>query len=185
MQNTSYGTCNEPIFFDDASVAVESRIMSMRIELAYDELDKIRELFVEYQTEISINLCFQNFEDELANLPGKYALPEGRLYIATLNEKLAGCVALRAIDEEHCEMKRLYVRKQFRGFGIARALVEKIINDAKNTGYSKMLLDTFFSMQDAISLYRKFGFTEIEPYYNNPNNDVIYLGLDLCGYNDA
>jgi len=157
----------------------------IKIELAYDEIDKVKELFTEYQAEIGIDLKFQNFESELAELPGKYALPDGRLYIAALNTNLtgsanlAGCVALRAIDKERCEMKRLYVRKQFRGFGIARALVEKLINDAKTIGYSKMLLDTFFSMKDAIALYRNFGFVETEQYYGNPNNDVLYLGLDL------
>jgi len=158
--------------------------MSVQIKLAYDELDKVRELFIEYQAEIGINLRFQNFEDELANLPGKYALPNGRLYIVTSNDSLIGCVALREIDKERCEMKRLYVRKQFRGLGIARTLVEKIINDAKSIGYEKMFLDTFFSMREAIALYQDFGFIEVEPYYDNPNNDVLYLGLDLRGCSD-
>jgi len=153
--------------------------MSLQIQPAYAELDKIRDLFTEYQVTMRLDLRFQNFEEELALLPGKYALPYGRLYTAMFNGNLAGCIALRAIDKERCEMKRLYVRAQFRKLGIGRALVEKIIDDAKNIGYLRMLLDTSASLQDAISLYRTLGFVDIDPYYNNPNDNIVYLGLDL------
>jgi len=153
--------------------------MAIKIEPAYANLDEVRELFVEYQTTMGLDLSFQNFEDELADLPGKYALPRGRLYIATFKDALAGCIALREFNKESCEMKRLYVKAKFRRLHIGHALVERIINDAKSIEYTRMVLDTASSMREAISLYRKLGFVDIEPYYNNPNNDIVYLGLDL------
>jgi ribosomal protein S18 acetylase RimI-like enzyme len=153
--------------------------MSLQIQLAYAELDKVKELFTEYQVTMRFALRFRNFEEELALLPGKYALPYGRLYIAMFNGNLVGCIALRAIDKERCEMKRFYVRSQFRKLGIGRALAEKIIEDAKNIGYLCMLLDTSASLRDSISLYRTLGFIDVDPYYNNPNDNVVYLGLDL------
>jgi ribosomal protein S18 acetylase RimI-like enzyme len=111
----------------------------LQIQLAYAELDNVRKLFIEYQVSMGLDLRFQNFEEELALLPGKYALPYGRLYVAIFNGNLAGCIALRAINEKYCEMKRLYVRTQFRKLGIGQALTEKIIDDAKNIGYTHML----------------------------------------------
>jgi len=153
--------------------------MSLQIQPAYAELDKVKELFTEYQVTMRFALRFQNLETELALLPGKYALPSGRLYIAIFNGNLAGCIALRAIDKERCEMKRLYVRAPFRKLGIGRALAEKIIDDAKNIGYLHMLLDTAASLQDALSLYRTLGFVDIDPYCNNLADNVVYLGLDL------
>jgi ribosomal protein S18 acetylase RimI-like enzyme len=153
--------------------------MSLQIQLAYAELDKVKELFTEYQVAMRFVLRFRNLEEELALLPGKYALPSGRLYIAVFNGNLAGCIALRAIDKERCEMKRLYVRAQFRKLGIGRALAEKIIDDAKNIGYSCMLLDTSASLRDVISFYRTLGFIDVDPYYNNPPDNSVYLGLDL------
>jgi len=153
--------------------------MSLQIQLAYTELDKVKELFTEYQVTMKSVLRFQNLEEELTLLPGKYALPFGRLYIAIFNDNLAGCIALRAIDKERCEMKRLYVRTQFRKIGIGRALAEKIINDAKNIGYNCMLLDTSASLRDAISFYRTLGFIDVDPYYNNPPDNSVYLRLDL------
>ncbi|MDR0425228.1 MAG: GNAT family N-acetyltransferase [Clostridiales Family XIII bacterium] len=153
--------------------------MLLKIQPAYDELDKVRELFVEYQTTMGLDLCFQNFEDELAFLPGKYAEPQGRLYIATFDGSLAGCIAVRPFGGGACEMKRLYVRPQFRALGVGRALAEQAINDARHIGYARMLLDTLSSMKGAIALYRKLGFTDIEPYYYNPGDNVVYLGLAL------
>ena len=155
--------------------------MSLQIRTAYDEPDKVRELFVEYQTTMGLDLRFQNFNDELANLPGKYAEPLGRLYIATYDGNLAGCIAIRAIDEESCEMKRMFVREAFRRLGIGRALAEQVIRDAKSIGYARIILDTASTMREAISLYRKLGFVDIEPYYNNPNDGIVYLGLALGG----
>ena len=153
--------------------------MSLQIHPAYAELDNVRELFIEYQMSMELDLRFQNFEEEISCLPGKYTAPYGRLYVAIFNGSLAGCIALRAVNENYCEMKRVYVRVQFRKLGIGQALTEKIIDDAKNIGYTRMLLDTSSSMQSAISLYRKLGFTDIDPYYNNPNDGIVYLGLDL------
>lgn len=146
------------------------------IEPGYDRLDEVKEMFREYQVKMGLDLCFQNFEDELACLPGKYALPEGRLYLACFDGELAGCIALRRFDETTCEMKRLYVRDRFRGKKIGMELVSLIISDAREIGYSRMVLDTYGGvMRAAVSMYRKFGFTETKPYYNNPNEGVLFL----------
>lgn len=154
----------------------------LKLELAYDRLDEVREMFREYQVTMGLDLCFQNFEDELASLPGKYAQPEGRLYLAAFGGEIAGCVALRKFAGDVCEMKRLYVRDKFRGKQIGRALVEKIISDARAIGYGSMVLDTYKdTMREAVSLYRRYGFTETAPYYNNPDGGVIFLELDLRG----
>lgn len=152
----------------------------LKLELAYGRLDEVRELFREYQTTLGLDLCFQDFEGELASLPGKYAGPRGRLYIASVGGELAGCIALRAFAGRCCEMKRLYVREKFRGQKIGAALVEKIISAAKEIGYNRMVLDTYAgTMKDAVSLYRGFGFAETEPYYDNPNEGAFFLGLNL------
>ena len=153
--------------------------MSLQIELAYDNLARVKELFLEYHAKLGIDLCFQSFQRELDTLPGKYAPPLGRLYTAAFGSDLAGCIALRPLDGNRCEMKRLYVREPFRGLGVGRALAEKVIADAKEMGYDAMLLDTLSSMKQAISLYRRLGFAEIEPYYHNPNEGVVFLGLGL------
>lgn len=154
----------------------------LKLELAYDRLDEVREMFREYQVTMGLDLCFQNFEDELASLPGKYAQPDGRLYLAAFGGEIAGCVALRKFAGDVCEMKRLYVRDKFRGKQIGRALVEKIISDARAIGYGSMVLDTYKdTMREAVSLYRRYGFTETAPYYNNPDGGVLFLELDLRG----
>lgn len=151
----------------------------LKIEAAYDRLDEIRTLFREYQTTMKLDLCFQNFEDELAALPGKYSPPRGRLYIAVWNGAAAGCIALRPFGDD-CEMKRLYVRERFRGLKIGAALAEKIIAEAKTGGYGRMVLDTYAgTMREAVALYRKLGFRETEPYYNNPGGDALFLELEL------
>ena len=154
-------------------------MMSIRIKTAYDELDEIKELFKEYSAALGIDLDFQDYEKELANLPDKYALPHGRLYIATYNDVLAGCVALRPLGGNRCEMKRLYVKPQYRKMKIGNALVEKITADAKDIGYENMVLDTLASMKPAICLYKKNGFYEIEPYCYNPVEDAVFLQKDL------
>lgn len=143
-------------------------------------LDNARELFREYSAWLEIDLCFQNFEKELAGLPGDYAPPSGRLLLAFHNAELAGCVALRKIAEGVCEMKRLFVRPKFRGEGIGRNLIEAIIRAATEIGYERMRLDTLPpKMNDAISLYRSFGFKEIEPYYDNPVPGAKFMELEL------
>jgi carbonic anhydrase len=149
------------------------------------EVRKVRELFEEYSAWLGLNLCFQNFDKELAELPGAYVPPEGRLFLATENDETAGCVALRKIDRENigkgvCEMKRLYVRRAFRGTGLGRKLTEKVIESAREIGYERMLLDTLpGKMDQAISLYRSLGFRNIEPYYDNPVEGAAFMELEL------
>lgn len=141
-----------------------------------EEIKQAQRLFREYEKWFGISLCFQNFDDEVANLPGKYAEPDGRLFLVYANEKLAGCIALRKIETGICEMKRLFVREDFRGSGIGRILIEKIIEEARKIGYEKMRLDTYPpKMGKAVSLYESFGFCEIPSYYNNPHENVLYM----------
>ena len=144
------------------------------------QIEQARQLFLEYQKELDIDLCFQNFGAEVAGLPGDYALPDGRLNLAMVQNELAGCVALRRIDEDVCEMKRLYVRNQFRSTGLGSALAKSIIREAWLIGYGRMRLDTLPGKMDrAIELYRSLGFKEIAPYYNNPVPGAIFMELDL------
>ena len=143
-------------------------------------IEETGKLFREYEKWLNISLCFQGFEEEVNTLPGKYARPEGRLYIVKSDDKYCGCIALRKTEAGICEMKRLYLTKDTRGKGLGRKLVSKIIQDAKETGYIKMRLDTIKEkMPNAVELYKKFGFVEIEPYYNNPNPHTLFMELDL------
>ena len=145
-----------------------------------EEVDDARTLFQEYASSLGINLCFQNFEKELAELPGDYAPPTGRLYLAVTNDGVAGCIALRKLGEGLCEMKRLYVRPAFRGTGLGRKLSERIIADARAIGYASMRLDTLpGKMDQAIVLYRSLGFKSIPSYYDNPYDDVAFMELEL------
>lgn len=144
------------------------------------EIDAARELFREYEAWLGLDLCFQGFEAELATLPGKYARPDGRLLLACTGDKLAGCIALRKLEEGVCEMKRLFVRDEFRGSRIGVALIERLIADAREVGYSKMRLDTYPpKMGKAVKLYESHGFVEIEPYYKNPHPGVLFMELIL------
>jgi ribosomal protein S18 acetylase RimI-like enzyme len=139
-----------------------------------------RELFLEYARSLGFSLCFQNFGSELAGLPGDYALPEGRLLLAEYEGQLAGCVALRKLEDEICEMKRLYLRTQFRGKGLGRVLAERVIAEARAIGYRRMRLDTVEPMmKDAVAMYRKLGFREIAPYRANPIEGALYMELQL------
>lgn len=145
-----------------------------------DQINTVQQLFEEYAAGIGISLCFQNFDQELATLPGKYAPPTGRLLLAYGDGELAGCIAMRAVDDSRCEMKRLFVRPAFRGTGLGRFLVEAIIKEARGIGYKSMLLDTLPGRMDsAIALYRKIGFQEIEPYYENPVENAKFMELTL------
>lgn len=144
------------------------------------EIAAARSIFREYEACLGLDLCFQGFEEELKNLPGKYAPPSGRLYLARANEHVAGCIALRPLEADVCEMKRLFVREEFRGLKIGQRLVERLIDDAKKFGYKAMRLDTFPPrMGKAVRLYESYGFREIAPYYDNPNDGVLFMELVL------
>jgi ribosomal protein S18 acetylase RimI-like enzyme len=145
-----------------------------------EQIAEARTLFREYEAWLDLDLCFQGFEAELAGLPGKYALPDGRLLLAYEDEKLAGCIALRKLDKGICEMKRLFVRDEFRGARIGNQLIERLIADAREIGYKKMRLDTYpEKMAKAVSLYESHGFRAIAPYYDNPHDGVLFMELDL------
>ena len=140
---------------------------------------KVEALFREYVASLGVDIGFQNVDDELATLPGKYARPGGVTYIAFAATEAAGAVAYRMLEPGVCEMKRLYVRPAFRGLAVGRALAEELIADARARGYRTMLLDTLATMQSAQRLYRNLGFRPIPPYYANPLPDVTYMALDL------
>lgn len=144
------------------------------------QINDARQLFTEYAGWLGLNLCFQNFEKELAELPGDYAPPSGRLALAMWDGKLAGCVCLRRLDTKTCEMKRLYVRPCFQGQRIGRVLTEMIIEEARRIGYARMRLDTLpVKMERALAVYRSLGFREIAPYYHNPVEDALFMELEL------
>ena len=139
-----------------------------------------RELFLEYAQSLGFSLCFQNFDRELAGLPGEYAPPGGRLLLAEWEGQLAGCVALHALEPRICEMKRLYLRSQFRGKGLGRLLADHVIAEARQIGYERMRLDTIEPvMKDAVAMYRRLGFKEIAPYRANPIAGALYMELRL------
>lgn len=160
--------------------------MSIKIVEAYTYREEIKALFNEYtkalvdgDKEFKKYLELQNYDHETENLEEKYALPYGRLYLALYNGSIAGCIALRKIDTESCEMKRLYVKPGYRGKNIGSVLVKQIIKEAKEIGYKHILLDTLPFLETAINMYKKYGFYEIESYNNNPMDNLIYLKYDL------
>lgn len=148
-----------------------------------ERLAVLRELFQEYADSLSIDLCFQQFDTELATLPGDYAEPRGAVLLALVDGAPAGCCALRPLDaadySNASEMKRLYVRKAFRGFGLGRQLAEATLDAARQRGYACVLLDTLDDMESARALYTDLGFAEIPPYYHNPVPGAHYLKVDI------
>ena len=147
------------------------------------ELDAVRDIFREYASTLGVDLCFQGFDAELAQLPGDYAEPRGALLIAEVEGAVAGCCALRPLDTADypnaSEMKRLFVRKAFRGFGLGRELAEAMLDRARQAGYACVLLDTLDDMESARALYTDLGFEEIPPYYHSPIAGAHYLKVDI------
>jgi len=144
------------------------------------QIAQVRALFLEYAQSLGFSLCFQNFDQELDNLPGEYAPPDGRVLLVESEGQLAGCVALHKLAADICEMKRLYVRPQFRGRKLGRALADRVIAEARRIGYKRMRLDTVEPvMKDAVVMYRKLGFKEIPAYRANPNAGTLYMELEL------
>ena len=146
--------------------------VSLQTTLESGQMEAVRELFQEYARSLSVDLCFQNFEEELAQLPGEYASPRGALYTVCVDGELAGCCAMRPLDAvdypNACEMKRLYVRPAYRRLRLGRMLAEAILDAARMAGYDCILLDTLDDMESARALYEELGFEEIPPYYYNP-----------------
>jgi len=158
--------------------------IALRVAEGPEDMAAIRALFEDYQADLGIDLCFQGFADELRLLPGVYAEPGGLLVLATVDGAPAGCCALRPLaNSDHlnaCEMKRLFVRRSFRGFGLGRLLVEQVVSRAGLAGYTTMLLDTLSDMEAARTLYEDVGFVEVAPYYHNPLPGAHYLSLNLA-----
>ncbi len=173
----------KPALQDSSSVTtVPSVVQAFDVRQAEspEQIAVIRELFLEYAHSLGFSLCFQSFDKELAGLPGAYVPPEGRLLLATHEATPAGSVALHKLDLGICEMKRLFVRPQFRGKGLGRALAERIIADAQRIGYKQLRLDTVEPMmRAAVVMYRQLGFHEIAPYRENPIAGALYMELEL------
>ena len=158
---------------------------SIKLFHSKQEIRLVRELFLEYTASLEFGLDFQDFENELAGLPGEYAPPTGCLLLAVEDDQIAGCAALKKISAKTCEMKRLYVRPEFRGKGIGRRLAQAIIEEASRIGYVRMRLDTVPSMKEATSLYRSLGFKEIGPYRYNPIKGALFMELTLDSPKDS
>lgn len=145
-----------------------------------ESIEQVRTLFLEYGQSLGFSLCFQSFDKELKDLPGAYGPPSGRLLLAQRGNQAAGCIALRKIESGVCEMKRLYVRPDYRGSGLGLSLVERLIAEARVLGYERMRLDTIASaMRTAIALYRRVGFVEIAPYSAVPIESALWMELKL------
>ncbi|MGH9522518.1 MAG: GNAT family N-acetyltransferase [Terriglobales bacterium] len=153
---------------------------------APERIATIRELFLEYAASLGFSLCFQSFDEELAALPGDYSPPRGRLLLAIADNRSAGCVALHPLEASVCEMKRLYVRPDFRGRGLGRMLAERVLADARSIGYERIRLDTVEPvMGAAVAMYHAMGFHEIPPYRPNPMPGTLYMELELGKFNFA
>jgi putative acetyltransferase len=144
-----------------------------------EQIGSVRELFIEYAHSLNVDLCFENLDKEVNELPGVYALPHGSLLLAADGTRIAGCVALKKVDDRLCEMKRLYVRAEFRGKGIGKKLAMHIADEARKIGYGRLRLDTLPSMKEAIALYRSIGFEEIPAYRDIPVPGALFMQLML------
>lgn len=160
--------------------------MELTLVPAFPHKDQIRELFQEYTDMLVAGdplfaeyLLLQNYDDELAHLEQKYGLPKGRLYLLFCNGDVAGCIGLKQLDGDSCELKRLYIKPAFRGMHLSDLLVKQIISDAKEIGYKRILLDTLPFLTAAIALYKKHGFQEISKYNDSPMGNAVYMQLDL------
>ena len=158
---------------------MESKSIELISVVSGSALDEIRRLFREYEASLNFDLCFQNFEEEFAALPGEYAPPEGCLLLGRVDSQPAGCVAFRRLEDGTCEMKRLYVKSEYRKQGVGRNLAEAVIEQARKAGYSRMRLDTVPVMKEAIALYTSLGFRQIPPYRPNPIEGAVYMELVL------
>jgi putative acetyltransferase len=143
------------------------------------DMAQVREMFLEYQHGLGVDLCFQGFTEELASLPGAYARPSGRLLLAENQGQSLGVIALRPLTGSDCEMKRLFVRSAGRGLGLGRKLAITLIDEARAAGYRRILLDTLPTMREAQALYNSLGFAQIAPYCNNPIVATLYMALSL------
>ena len=157
-------------------------MLDIRVARGVTDMDATRSMFTEYQEFLGVDLCFQGFSQELADLPGCYAPPEGEIFLACDREDVAGIVAVRPVGQEprlRCEMKRLYVRDRWRGCGLGRRLAELSLSFASSTGYGIMVLDTLGHLDAALGLYDDLGFIETAPYYENPLPGVVYMEKQL------
>lgn len=160
--------------------------MNFALKPAYDRKEEVRELFLEY-TDMLVKgeprfeeyLGMQNFDEELRHLEKKYGMPSGRLYLLYVDDKLAGCVGLRKMDREKCELKRLYVKPAFRGQELGALLLERVMNDARRIGYKYMYLDSLPFLKTAIKMYKRYGFEEIERYNDSPVDNTIFMRIAL------
>lgn len=160
--------------------------MGLEIKEGYEYKDELKDLFTEYTNSLIEGdstfkeyLDKQNYDEEVKHLENKYGKPYGRLYVANYDGKIAGCIALKKFDDTSCEMKRLYVKPEFRGKHLGNILAQKVIDDAKEIGYKAVLLDTLPFLESAIKMYKKLGFYEIEQYNDSPMKEAVYLKLDL------
>lgn len=162
----------------DSTVAKMNSLTILQAE-THEQIETVRLLFLEYAKSLNFDLCFQGFDDELASLPGDYAPPDGLLLLAFYDDKVAGCVGLRKVADRVCEMKRLWVRTEFRGKKIGRKLADEIIAEARKIGYQTMKLDTIDTMKKAIAMYKSMGFSETSAYRYNPVEGAKYMELKL------
>ena len=169
-----------PLNYPVSSVSSAVKALTLAQAESPSQIVQARELFLEYAQSLGFSLCFQGFDKELADLPGDYSPPEGRLLLAEFAGQLAGCVALHKLAPGICEMKRLYLRPHFRGKGLGCIMAERIIAEARQIGYQRMRLDTVEPiMKDAVAMYRKLAFKEIAPYRPNPIAGAMYMELEL------